>query len=237
MLTFKCSACRKKIVTDDHLCGQQGECPYCRKVITAPGTPRDEGGGAHRGDPRCPKCGARRKDASSTCAFCGAQMGPPKTRRMEVPVSEGVDRRKVMLLGGLVAAALIVAYFAFGSSGNSVPKLSDDEQCRRQMMSMLDNMWVAGVPPQVQGSQFWIDVANKQNVQGLIKCPSAGKGRRCDYRGPGKPMAELHDPDVVMVCMVGNHPGGVNVLTRNGVVSWAPDNSDLFKKALNDSKE
>jgi len=58
MLTFKCESCKKKITTDDSLAGQQGECPFCKAVVTAPGTPPDNSLEA----PRCLKCGARRPE-------------------------------------------------------------------------------------------------------------------------------------------------------------------------------
>lgn len=237
MLTFKCSACKKKIVTEDGLAGQQGECPFCKKVVTAPGTARDDKAGANRDAPRCPKCGARRKDSAPTCAFCGASIGAPKTRRMEMPQIEGVDKKKVLMLGGLVAAAVVVAYIMF-SGGEEAPKIPPDDQCRRQMLFLMDNASVMpGGMPLTVGSQFWIDVATKQNAQVLIKCPTGGKGRRSDYRGPAKPIAECKEGDVVLVCHAGNHPGGVNVMYRSGALAWATEGSDVYKTALADSKE
>jgi hypothetical protein len=239
MLTFKCSACKKKIVTDDHLCGQQGECPYCRKVVLAPGTPRDEGA-APKDGPRCPKCGARRKDASTTCAFCGATIGPPKTRRMEIPVqaSQGLDKRKVMMLGGIVAVGLLVV-LVMNLGGDDAPETAPDELCRRQMLAMLTNAWMApGGVPQSTGSQFWFDVAQRHNNLAAAKCPAeAVKGRKCDYRGPSKLFTELGENEIVMTCMDKNHPGGTNVMYKSGSTNFYAQGTDDYKKAFDNTKE
>lgn len=240
MLTFKCPACRKEIVGDDRIAGQEGECPFCGKVVTAPARSKADGdGGARRDAPRCPKCGARRKGSESKCGFCGAALeGSPKTRVAPKGEPEGLDRRKVLLLGGIVVAGLIVVG-VMTMGGEEAPAFPPDDLCRRQMMAMLTNAWTCpGGTPQSSGTQFWVDVAQRCNVPGALKCPAeVVQGRRCDYRGPAKPFAELTENEIVMTCMKGNHPGGVNILFKSGAVEWAAEGTPLATRAISETKE
>src|SRR6185503_7913548 len=116
---FACPSCRKKLSIDDSLAGQQGDCPFCKAIITAPGKKPEDGLDAAR----CAKCGARRQEMKKSCGFCGNPFdGPspsstpatastaPKTRRMQMPVESAVsisdtDRRK-LILGGLIVVLL-----------------------------------------------------------------------------------------------------------------------------------
>src|SRR6185295_12382313 len=135
--------------------------------------------------------------------------------------AEPVDRRKLMLLGLVVIAGGLVVggFMLFG--GDAPPTFPPEEQCRRMMLAMNDQLWtIPGGPPKTTGSQFWFDVLSKPPHNAMLKCPG-GKGKgRVDFRGPVKQFSDLKEHDVLAVDLVGNHPGGVNALMRNGQVTW-----------------
>jgi hypothetical protein len=258
MLTFHCSSCKKKIVTEDELAGQQGECPFCKKVVVAPAKKKAAGPEIPPGQvdfPRCPKCGARRQEMKRTCGFCGADFDapvpqqPPKTRRVPASVmakelAPGPDRRKVVLLGLVLALGVVIAGVVFFFSGGdaSAPDLAPDEACRRHLI-LLDfarQEYEAShhAHPASLGSQFWLDVVAERGGPARLKCPgNPGKGRVSDYRGPGKPYKDLPSDGILAATYPGDHPGGLNLLLKNGTVLLAAPDSDLHKRALAETKE
>jgi hypothetical protein len=258
MLTFHCSSCKKKIVTEDELAGQQGECPFCKKVVVAPAKKMAGGPELAPGQvdfPRCPKCGARRQEMKRTCGFCGADFDapvpqqPPKTRRVPASVmakelGSGPDRRKVVLLGLVLTLGVVivgVVYF-FSGSDSAIPDLPPDEACQRHML-LLDaalQEYVAAHhgPPTALGSQFWVEVVAERGGSSRLRCPGKpGKGRVSDYRGPAKPYKDLPNDGILAATYAGDHSDGIHVLLKNGTVLAAAPDTDLHKRALAETKK
>lgn len=260
MLTFACPSCKKKITTDDSLAGQQGDCPFCKAIITAPGKKPEDGLDAAR----CSKCGARRQEMKKSCGFCGnpfdgpsptstpatATGGPPKTRRAQVPVETSVsisetDRRK-LILGGLVVALIAVGagvfYFTGGDEGPNLSNMSPEEACGRNMIlmhfAMQEYMAAKAGPPPGTGSQFWTTILQRDGRTGMLKCPAgSGKTRPSHYRGPGKAFKDLPNDGIIATTFADDHAPGLNILLKDGNYVFAPTGSDLFKKALADTLE
>jgi hypothetical protein len=257
MLTFNCSSCKKQIVTQDDLAGKQGECPFCKKVVVAPAKKVEAPPEIPPGQldfPRCPKCGARRQEMKRSCGFCGADLGAPaiqtpKTRRVQATASPresalGPDRRRFVLLCLVLLLGVVIAGVAFFFNGgnSAAPDFPPDEACRRNMI-LLDfavQEYVAAhqAQPAALGSQFWLTVVAERGGPARLKCPSnPRKGRVSDYRGPVKPYQELQNDGILAATYPGDHPGGLNVLLKNGTVLVAPPDSDLHKRALAETKE
>jgi len=240
MITFSCSSCAKRIQADDYMAGGQGECPYCLKIVTSPGKASD--GAAARDAQRCAKCGGRRHGTESKCGFCGAAFqgitSTPKTRRSQLEMPEAPDKRKVLIMVGLLVAALCIGGYMFFSGGDEAPKITDDDACRRRMLIELHGALgdqehsPAGLPPSV-GKDFWSSVGTKSGKPNIATCPSSHR----TFRGPAKTWKELPADCIIAADADGNHPGGVNVLTRRGEPLWAPAGSDLYKRAMAETKE
>lgn len=256
MIKFTCSFCRKEIVGEDSWSGQQGECPFCRKLITAPGKKQDAAqpvvtDGGIQDVPRCPKCGARRQEMKQSCGFCGAALDrieeqtktrrvDAKTRRKEAVQGGGLDKRKVVLLGALLAAGLIVVVLIFAGGGDPASKLSPVEQCQSRLTqlswTLQDCLLVKdGVPPD-RGSQFWIAITKA--APGRLRCPAgSAQSRVSDYRGPSKSFDELAPDGVLAACQSGSHPEGTPVLLKSFEVHLAPAGSDLHKRAMAETQD
>lgn len=255
MIRFTCSFCRKEIVGEDNWSGQQGECPFCGKLITAPGKKQDAAqpvvtDGGIQDVPRCPKCGARRSEMKQTCGFCGAALEPivqqPQTRRTEArprpkaAESGGLDKRKVLILGGLLAAGLVVVVLIFAGGSDPAPKLSPVEQCQSRLTqlswALQDRLLVKdGVPPD-RGSPFWIAITKA--APGSLRCPAgSAQSRASDYRGPSKSFAELAPDGILAACQSGSHPDGIPVLLKSFEVQLAPAGSDLHKRAMAETQD
>lgn len=206
MITFACPSCKKKIQITDDLAGMQGDCPFCKKIITAPGKKPDEAGGPVD-VARCLKCGARRQEMKKSCGFCGnpfdgpsptstpatsgATAASPKiTRRIKIETEAssgssddvGSAKRKLILLGllGVLGAVAVGMYFFSGDSGPDNSALLPDDLCRRNLIgmhfAMQEYQTAKGEIPASTGSQFWVQILSRDGRTGMLKCP-AGSGK------------------------------------------------------------
>jgi hypothetical protein len=126
----------------------------------------------------------------------------------------------------------------FFYGGDDSPKISDDDHCRRRMLVELQPVLAeqelspAGLPASM-GKEFWSTVATKAGKPTISTCPTSNKV----FRGPAKSWKELPGDSIIAADVDGNHPGGINVLTRRGEPLWAPAGSDLYKRAMAETKE
>jgi hypothetical protein len=255
VLAFNCPACNHYGEADPALAGEIIGCANCLTHFRLPGSGAPSVDAPQESRPsvkepgkgavverwaRCHLCGARRTD-STKCTFCGFEFGSPDQREIE---ERRRYRRQVGMQFGAVLA-LMGALIGIPGTALWLKTANDTEKTLCQENLLIFHQAVklaeerpAGVTPLV-GRAFLISIGQIEKVNHALMCPAVNRNgtlRAVDYRGPGKPWAELLPEDPVVVDLEGNHRG-VMVLRKNGQIEYASRGSALYRRALEETKD
>lgn len=202
----------------------------------------------------CPSCGREPGSAgpAAACPACGEGVNRPRLAVPEVNrprIAGSVPRTSsapAWILAGvagiLVLGLLYGVYMFVGQRGFAGEAYK--EVCRENLKELFEGVGnyesEVGQIPERTGSGFWIEIARHAESPELLMCPAAMFGdfeENVPYRGPAVPWSQVARDGIVACDRARSHKDGLTVLLKDGRILFAPNGSDLHRRALHETRE
>lgn len=269
MITLPCPSCGKAFDVEDSLAARATVCPPCaaRASAAKASAPAERLDAAAAGaapesaraapgpaadEQRCPFCAEVIKKGARICRFCKTDLErPPEPSRPRLPSAAAPRKSSSAPIWILLGVFLFIGVVCVGGfvfvlvNQRGVFGQAMEQTCRQQLATLYSALRAyekdEGGAPRETGSAFWAAIAETQDVEEALDCPSAVMSDMSrdswPYRGPAVPWDRVPEDGIIACDRVKSHLKGVNVLFKNGRVEFAPKDGELYRRALRETAD